>query len=312
MIVASEVVSLAARFCCVARAVCLLELACSLKDMQPGGLLNWTVTGLVDFSSPSGARVHLEALIARLSHKLFILLLAVDAVVVTTLFIFPSNSILLIAAAALMLIQMKRHYMSYDGADEMIFFCFVALSVGRIAGADKVTAWFLAAEASLAYLVAGAYKAASPFWKKGQALVLITRTRLFGHEGVARMLQRYPAATRSLEFVFVLWECIFPIALLVPLKILLPMLAIGLIFHIACAWVMGLNTFIWAFLATYPALIFANQELRSWLSPNAANDLAIGLALAILLVVAIATVQVPRTRPLERDYVGGLVRPAGQ
>jgi hypothetical protein len=125
------------------------------------------------------------------------------------------------------------------------------------------------------------------------------------------MLQSHPAATGAFEFVFVLWESVFPIALLVPPKILLLILAMGLIFHISCAWVMGLNTFIWAFLATYPAVIFANQELRSWLAPATRNYLIVGLALTISFVVGFLTIQIPRKRPLKKDYVGGSV-PSGK
>jgi hypothetical protein len=34
------------------------------------------------------------------------------------------------------------------------------------------------------------------------------------------------------------------------------------IFHASTAIVMGLNTFFWAFLATYPAVFFVNQDIR--------------------------------------------------
>lgn len=33
----------------------------------------------------------------------------------------------------------------------------------------------------------------------------------------------------------------------------------GLLFHLANALVMGLNSFIWAFVATYPAILFTKE-----------------------------------------------------
>jgi hypothetical protein len=309
MMGALEATALAARLCCVARAISLLELAASTKEMRPGGILNWSVAGLVDFSAHTAVRFRLEALIGRIPRRVFTALLLLDAVVVTALFIFPTNSALLIASALLLLIQMKRHYMSYDGADEMIFLCLIALFVGRIMDASRIAVFFLAAEASLAYLVAGMYKAFSPYWKKGQALLLITRTNLFGQEDVARILQRHLAVTRNFEFVFVLWESTFPIALVAPPKLLVLILAVGLIFHISCAWVMGLNTFLWAFAATYPCVIYANQELRSLLSPNTSLYLMAGLIVGIGSVLALLAVGVPRKRPLN-DYGFGITKAA--
>ncbi|MEP6717029.1 MAG: hypothetical protein ABJC09_15775 [Terriglobia bacterium] len=304
MITAAEATALTARLCCVARAICLLEWALNRREMRPGGVLNWSIAGLVDFSAHGLVKSRLEALTARLSHRAFLALLVLDGLVTTALFIFPANPILLGAAASLLLIQMKRHYLCYDGADEAVFFCLMALTVGKITGADRLTAWFIAAEACLAYLVAGIYKAASPFWKGGQALLLITRTRLFGREDVAKILRRHVRITAASEFAIVFWESVFPIALFVPPEVLIPILAVGLFFHLSCAWIMGLNTFLWAFGAMYPCVIFANQELRSALSPATRDYLSIGLLLTIGGAVALLTALVPRLRPLKNDYLG--------
>ena len=38
--------------------------------------------------------------------------------------------------------------------------------------------------------------------------------------------------------------------------LLILFLAWGVVFHIANAFTMGLNTFFWSFLATYPALLY--------------------------------------------------------
>jgi hypothetical protein len=39
----------------------------------------------------------------------------------------------------------------------------------------------------------------------------------------------------------------------------------GVAFHLGCAVVMGLNNFLWAFIATYPALLFAADWLAATL-----------------------------------------------
>jgi hypothetical protein len=37
---------------------------------------------------------------------------------------------------------------------------------------------------------------------------------------------------------------------------------LGILFHVANAVIMGLNTFVWAFVETYPAILFCAVSLR--------------------------------------------------
>ncbi len=288
----TDAIVLTVRICCVARAICLIELSLGAKEMRPGGMLNWGIAGLGDFSSQTALKRPVEQLVAVMPQQLFRMLLVFDAMVLSALFIWPGNGMLLAFAAALQLIEMKRHYLSYDGADEMILLCLTAIALGRLTRSPEAPAYFIAAEAGLAYFIAGIYKAASPFWKRGLALMLITRTRLFGQQNLSRALQQYPRAASAFEFAFVLWESIFVAALFAPPKVLLATLAAGLIFHLACAWVMGLNTFLWAFGATYSCVFFCNQQLRLMFGSSLSNGLSVGLAVAIGIIVAIMTFRI--------------------
>ena len=40
----------------------------------------------------------------------------------------------------------------------------------------------------------------------------------------------------------------------------------GLLFHMFNAFVMGLNKFFWAFLSTYPAILYCNYQIEGWLN----------------------------------------------
>ena len=42
-------------------------------------------------------------------------------------------------------------------------------------------------------------------------------------------------------------------------------LAVLLLMHLAIAWLMGLNGFVWAMAATFPALLFASARISGWL-----------------------------------------------
>jgi hypothetical protein len=297
---ASEAVSLTVRLCCIGRAICLAELALARRERRPGGMLNWAVAGLVLDETPTRplSLARLRSFVWKhfvgISPWLFTCLLWIDAGVILGLFLWPATLALRVAAAILLLIEMKRHYFSVDGSDEMILLCLVATCLGGIGDSNRYVAFFLAAELVLAYTTAGAYKASSPFWQKGKALVSITRTRAFGHPRVSKLLHRHPLLSHSSELALVLWESGFLIALIAPRPVLWMMLAAGLVFHLSCAWVMGLNTFLWAFAAGYPCVIFANQEIHSIVKAPLDGYLTGALSLLVTFAVVFAGWRVSR------------------
>jgi hypothetical protein len=59
-----------------------------------------------------------------------------------------------------------------------------------------------------------------------------------------------------LSLAVVGWECLFPLAFLLPWPYGIGFLAAGALFHAANAILMGLNTLFLSFLATYPALLY--------------------------------------------------------
>ncbi len=291
---ASEAVNLAVRFCCIGRAISLAELALARRERRPGGMLNWRVAGMVMDEAPTrrARLVRLRRFLWKsfvgMPPWLFTCLLWIEAAVVLSLFLFPATIALRAAAAVLLLIEMKRHYFSVDGSDEMMLLFLAATSLGAIGNSTLYVAWFLAAEVVLAYTTAGAYKAASPFWQKGNALLSITRTRAFGHPHISQLLRRYPLLAHASELSLLLWESGFIIALVAPRPVLWMVLAAGILFHLSCALVMGLNTFLWAFAAGYPCVIFANQQIHSVIKAPLDGYLTFALSLVVTLAVVLA------------------------
>ncbi|MFC5864143.1 hypothetical protein ACFPT7_17685 [Acidicapsa dinghuensis] len=293
---ASEAVNLTVRLCCIGRAINLAELVVARSERRTGGMLNWKIAGLILNAQPAGVSRIRASRIARLSgavnkrcvgmsSSVFNWLLWIEAAVILGLFLFPAVLILKVIVVLCLLIEMKRHYFSVDGSDEMTLLCLTATCLAGFGDSNRYVAFFLAAELALAYTTAGAYKAASPFWQKGKALLHITRTKAFGHKQVSKLLHRYPLLSRYSELALVLWESGFLIALIAPRPVLWGILAAGVIFHLSCAGVMGLNTFLWAFSAGYPCVIFANEQLHLVLKTPVDGYLT--LALSILVAGAV-------------------------
>jgi hypothetical protein len=64
----------------------------------------------------------------------------------------------------------------------------------------------------------------------------------------------------------IVFECTFPLAILSP-RLALVFFGAGIAFHVGIAAVMGLNNFVWPFIATYPAVYIASNDLSSAMGP---------------------------------------------
>jgi uncharacterized membrane protein (DUF485 family) len=153
-----------------------------------------------------------------------------------------------------------------DGADQMSYIIYTGLAIASIAGTDVGRAaflWFVALQACLAYCVAGLAKAGAKGWRDGSYLIGVCETRIYGHAGFAEYLSRRPQLAKVLSCTLIVWESSFPLVLLIPRSLALGVLGAGVLFHLTNGYFMGLNTFIWSFAATYPAIIYCVQT-RGW------------------------------------------------
>jgi hypothetical protein len=115
---------------------------------------------------------------------------------------------------------------------------------------------FLTLQLCLAYFAAGSHKLRSPYWRSGYALPGLLSARLFGFPGFGAWLDRHGLVAWCLSWATIGWQVSFPVVLIAPREIGLFYLACGVLFHLSTAFTMGLNKFIWAFLALYPAAIY--------------------------------------------------------
>jgi len=148
-----------------------------------------------------------------------------------------------------------------DGSQQMNLIIGVALLLGfnpwvRPA-VGTVCLLFIAAQSGLAYFTSGVSKLVSPIWMRGDPLVGILATRAYGSGFGLRTVLRLGRFRRVLAIVMVLLETLFPLCVILPRQGLYAMLLWGVAFHVTNAFIMGLNTFFWSFIATYPALCYA-------------------------------------------------------
>lgn len=179
----------------------------------------------------------------------------------------PASLMILLSCAYLA----RRTRFGGDGSDQMgmVVALGVTLMSAGLASADKALAWCgvlaIAGQAAIAYPAAGIAKWVSPVWRSGVALPRVMNTQSYGHAGAARLAHTAPLLSRALCWLIILSESLFPLVLLLPARAALASLACFALFHLCNAYFMGLNAFVWSFLATYPALLAANAVIRQGL-----------------------------------------------
>jgi len=152
-----------------------------------------------------------------------------------------------------------------DGAEQM---CFITLIAALLTVAGGQTAFqqsffliFVTGQTVLSYVTAGVAKLNSPLWRSGQALTRIIDTSSYGTPWAHRALLLTTFSGYLACWSVILWEISFPITLLGIGKLSLVMMGIGVLFHFGCALVMGLNDFVWAFVGTYPAVLYVSRQI---------------------------------------------------
>jgi hypothetical protein len=121
--------------------------------------------------------------------------------------------------------------------------------------------YFLTLQLCFAYFAAGFHKLRSPYWRSGSALPGVLSTRVFGTPALGAWLDQRVWLALPLCLGTVLWEVSFPVVLVAPRGVCLAYFGCGVLFHVGTAFTMGLNKFIWAFFALYPAAIYCTTGL---------------------------------------------------
>ncbi len=161
------------------------------------GLMSWKPTWI----GAGGMAVHRHNLQTGLEYVfgfpglVVVICIRLFCAVLLLLGICQNNSIetalaLLVAVTSVILV-IRAPY-GHSGADQMILILFVTISIAHAFDQDAVipsmALFFIAAQVCLAYFTSGVYKAVSPVWRSGKALVNTFASETFGCKSFARFL----------------------------------------------------------------------------------------------------------------------------
>ena len=148
------------------------------------------------------------------------------------------------------------------GSDRMgtlILFC-LCLAHWLPSRWQEVALGYLAVQLVLSYFISGQVKIANPEWRAGHALQDVFRFSAYPVSKELRGLSDKPALLLGASWAVMLFELLFPFGLLDP-RLLTVALIIAALFHLANAYLFGLNRFVWAWLAAYPSILWFQARI---------------------------------------------------
>lgn len=148
------------------------------------------------------------------------------------------------------------------GSDFMTLVVLTGLLVVRLGGeagygegAVWAGLWYICLQAVTSYFVSGWVKIARPEWRSGRAMTIFLNGAIYGPLPPDHPLRR-PLLAFLGSWAFILWECAFPFAL-VDRAHALAFCLIAALFHFLVFFFFGLNRFFWAWICSFPAIVWA-------------------------------------------------------
>ena len=162
------------------------------------------------------------------------------------------------------LAMLWRYQGPYNGgSDKMTMLILSCLSLAHLAPTpfwQEMALSYLAVQLVLSYFVSGWVKVVNPEWRCGEALCDVFRFSAYPVSEGLRELADRPRFLFVMGWAVILFELVFPLALLDPVALKLALLcAAG--FHFSNACFFGLNRFFWIWLCAYPALIWFQDRI---------------------------------------------------
>ncbi len=138
----------------------------------------------------------------------------------------------------------------------------IAQLVSHVGGPElgwRAGLWYITLQSITSYFLSGAVKLLRPEWRNGQAMTIFLNAAIHGPLSNQHWLRKSWLAALG-SWAFIVWECLAPLALL-DARLALTFCFIAGLFHFLVFWFFGLNRFFWAWLATFPAIVWCAGQI---------------------------------------------------
>lgn len=186
-------------------------------------------------------------------------LFAVRIVLCGVLLTGVASGVALAGLFATSIAYLQRFAGPYNGGSDkmtiLIIFCLMIARLGPSPLWAELAMSYLAVQLVLSYFVSGYVKIVKPEWRSGQALVDVFTFSAYPVSESLRGWADRPRLLQAMSWGVMGFEVLFPVALL-HFATLGVGLAIAATFHLANAFLFGLNRFFWIWVCAYPSLIW--------------------------------------------------------
>ena len=248
-----------------------VELVYNWRSFQDNRLYSWKVISTLRYIKEGSTLHKITDWLLKYPNflgVLFIRTLLILLLVVPGVWTFSEAPLFLLMVITSLLINYRSPF-GQDGSDQMSSIVIIVLFLYHINPENLIVAqaglWFIGLQSLLSYFTAGYFKARGDKWTKNpNAVYLIFNTATYGSKPIAGYLQNRQMIITFLTWSTVVIEVAFPLVLFTGYPGMIVFLGWGLGFHLMNALVMGLNSFLWAFLATYGAVIYCAMQLSAY------------------------------------------------
>lgn len=177
--------------------------------------------------------------------------------------LFPGTAAIAVLTVLFVLGLIRTRGVFNGGSDYMSFLILFALSVSAVLPGSKTTLlalWYIALQSCLSFFVAGLHKVRFSSWRNGRALKNIMTHASLLSEKRKRLFLKHQNLILFLSWAVLVFELSFPVVFISPTYIGVAYIFAAFAFNVANFFIFGLNRFVLAWLASYPALYFCIQS----------------------------------------------------
>ena len=243
------------------------EALVSRREYQAAGIFSWKVLRVHRSWTSCGTVARLLDLGLAYPNYLWLMFLQLTCALLIIAVRGSARWVLMIVLAIELLSTLRNIDFgteSSDGVQLIVLSGMAAYFAFSTPVARLIVLWFIAVVAMTAYFTAGLVKLNSHAWRHGTAIEVVLMTENYGNQTLSRYIARVPKMKYVLCWATIAFECSFPFVVLLGPKATLGLLSCGILFHLSIAIAMGLNEFLWSFVATYPAVLRLSFDFHIW------------------------------------------------
>lgn len=195
----------------------------------------------------------------------FHILLVLRLLAAVTILFFPHPLLMIFLFLSTLMISIRWRGTFNGGSDFMTLTVLFALSIATGFATEAVlvkgSLWYIGLQACTSYFLAGLVKIKRPNWQKGLAIPAFVDASIYGPMPAMSKPLRNKPLLLGLTWSILIFECVFPLALINP-SVCTVFIGIAFLFHLGNFYAFGLNRFVFAWIATYPALYYCSLHLN--------------------------------------------------